>query len=172
MNLLYSIHDSHPAERLSYSVFGIVALAIGLWLIQKLWPLVLIHHADLFRVGVAVILIIAGLWALIMIPQATLKAYRRRLVISYGIWPVSIFRSTRIPNDDIIQVKAVGHDPIDFPVGWGIRGQRARSSSQWTLRGSEFGKGVFISSTRGSWVIGCRNPEDAAARLRKIVGLE
>jgi hypothetical protein len=172
MKSLLEIRDSRPAEAVLHVVIGVIALAIGLWMLQEMWPTILYHKADWFRVGAVVIVVIIGLWALIDIPQATLRAYRMHLIFSYGIWPLSIFMRVRVHNSDIMQIRAVEHDPVDFPVGWGTRGARYGNSRRWTIRGSRYGRGVFIASTRGNYVISCEYPQDIASRLKKIVGLE
>jgi hypothetical protein len=172
MRVLYEIRDTRPMERTLYILIGILALAGGSWFLLGRLPLLRSGEADVFRIGAAGLIALLGLLALFRIPQAVLRAYRYSLLFEYGIWPISIFRRVRIPCECVTLIKVVEHDPVEYPVGWGVRGERVRLGSRWSLRGTRYGRGVLIASTKGDFVLSCRNPEEAAYRLRKIAGLE
>jgi len=172
MRPLYEIHDSRPAEKSLHIALGLISLCGGLFYLLHNFLEISSLKTDWVKAGAAVLLIIAGLWALMKIPQLTLQASRKRLLLIYGAWPLSMLTTVRISNDDIIILKPVEHDPVDYPVGSGVRGERTRSESRWRLRGTRYGKGIHIGTTRGNFVISCRNPAESADRLKKIVGLE
>lgn len=172
MRPLYVMHDQRTSERVLFIAFGLIAFLGAVAMLLSYAPKIGTPEEDKVRVAAMFLIALIGLWALARAPQATLKAYRHITVISYGPWPFSLLRSTVIRNDTIIGVKAVEHDPVDFPTGSGVRGERHGSSRIWSLKKSEHRGGVLIVSPHGNYVIGSATPVDAARRLGKIVGLD
>jgi hypothetical protein len=169
---LYVIRDQRTSERVLFIAFGLITFLGAVAMLLAYAPKIGTPEADQVRVAAMLLIGLIGLWALARAPQATLKAYRHITVISYGPWPFSLFRKTVIMNSTIIGVKPVQHDPVDFPVGSGVRGERHGSSRIWSLKKSEHPGGVLIVSPQGNYVIGSATPVDAARRLCKIVGLD